>query len=106
MNVNTFNIYCMSYKRSNAIMTKKLFEYCTYVVRAEEEQAYRDAGVENILAIPDGEVCDFMSTLYWIINNTPEEVIFVADDDIKGFVYRTDESKDLKMMMVHLMYVK
>ena len=35
----TFNIYCMSYMRPHAIMTEKVFEYCTYVVRAEEEEA-------------------------------------------------------------------
>ena len=92
MSANTFNIYCMSYKRANKIMTKNLFEYCTYVVREEEEQAYRDAGVDDILPIPKGEAWNFMSTLYWIINHSKEDVIFIADDDIEKFVYRMDDT--------------
>jgi len=97
MSPNTsFNIYCMSYKRPDAILTKNHFEYCTYVVREEEEEAYRAAGVEDILAIPTGAVHSFMSTLYWIINNTPEDVIFIADDDIEKFVYRMDNTSYLE----------
>lgn len=92
----SFNIYCMSRKRSHAILTERLFEYCTYVVREEELEDYRKAGVKNIISIPDGEVNDFMSTLYWIINNTPEDVIFIADDDIEKFVYRMDDTKYLE----------
>ncbi len=86
----SFNIYCMSYRRPNAILTKNCFEYCTYVVREEEADAYRAAGIDDMLVIPDGAVRSFMSTLYWIIENTPEPVIFVADDDIEQFVYRLD----------------
>jgi hypothetical protein len=72
-------------------MTNKLFEYCTYVVREEEVELYKAAGIENILAIPKGSVCDFMSTFYWIINNTPEEVICIVDDDVKCMCYRNDK---------------
>ncbi len=86
----TFNIYCMSYMRPHAIMTKHVFEYCTYVVRAEEEEPYRKAGVEDILVIPEGKVHDFMSTFYWIIENTPEDVICIVDDDVKEMLYRMD----------------
>ena len=97
MKQNIFNIYVMSYKRPHAILSKNLFEYCTYVVREEEAQAYRDAGVESILAIPSGEVHDFMSTLYWIINHAPEDVLFIADDDIEKFVYRMDDTRYLEV---------
>lgn len=86
----------MSYKRPNAIISKKLFEYCTYVVREEEAEAYRASGVEDMLVIPNGAVFSFMSTLYWIIENTPEDVIFVADDDIEKFVYRMDNTTYLE----------
>ncbi len=97
MNQNTsFNIYCMSYRRPDNIMSKNLFEYCTYVVREEEAAAYRDAGIEDMLVIPDGAVFSFMSTLYWIIENTPEDVIFIADDDIEKFVYRMDDTTYLE----------
>lgn len=94
----TFNIYVMSYKRSDAIMTQKFFEYCTYVVRADEAELYKANGVKNILAIPDGEVHDFMSTLYWIINNTPEDVIYICDDDVVKFAYRMN---DTRMIEIH-----
>lgn len=87
-----FGIYCMSYRRPNKILTKNLFEYCTYVVREEEAEAYRQNGIDDMLTIPTGAVCGFMSTLYWIIENTPEDVIFVADDDIEKFVYRMDDT--------------
>lgn len=98
MSQNTsFNIYCMSYKRSNRIMTKNLFEYCTYVVREEEAEAYRTAGIEDMLVIPAGKVRSFMSTLYWIIENAPEDVIFIADDDIEKFVYRLDDTRYLEL---------
>lgn len=96
MRANTlFNIYVMSYMRPTQILSQKHFEYCTYVVRESEADAYRENGVKNVLPIPTGAVHDFMSTLYWIIENTPERVIFVADDDIVRFMYRTDDVRDI-----------
>ena len=97
MNPNTlFNIYCMSYRRSDKILTKHLFEYCTYVVRETEADAYRRAGINDMLVNPEGEVWDFISTLYWLIQRAPEDVIFVADDDIEKFVYRLDTTTYLE----------
>ena len=97
MNPNTlFNIYCMSYKRPYKILTKHLFEYCTYVVREKEADAYRRAGIDDMLVIPEGEVWSFMSTLYWLIQQAPEDVIFIADDDIEKFVYRLDTTTYLE----------
>ncbi|MBO6267611.1 MAG: hypothetical protein J6N19_00535 [Clostridium sp.] len=97
MKPSSFNIYCMSYKRANRIMTKNFFEYCTYVVREEEAEAYREAGVEDLLVIPKGAVYSFMSTLYWIIQNTPEDLIYIADDDIIRFMYRMDDKRYLEL---------
>jgi hypothetical protein len=88
----TFNIYVMSNERSDAIITKDVFEYCTYVVRADQEEEYRNSGIEDILVIPNGAVSDFMTTLYWIIENTPEDVLFIADDDIESLIYRTNQN--------------
>lgn len=87
----TFGIYCMSMSRSDAIMTKHLLEYCTYVVREEQAEDYKAAGIDDMLIIPPGEVCDFMSTFYWIIANTPEDVICIVDDDVKVMCYRNDK---------------
>ena len=93
---NNFGIYCMSYKRSHRIMTKNFFEYCTYVVREEEAEKYREAGVDDLLVIPTGEVSSFMTTLYWIIAHTPEDIIYVVDDDIVRFIYRIDDKRYLE----------
>lgn len=92
----TFNIYVMSYKRSHRIMTQNLFEYCTYVVREEEAQRYKDSGIKSVLSIPKGTVNDFMSTFYWIIENTPEDVICIIDDDVKEMMYRQDETISIR----------
>ena len=78
-------------------MTKYLFEYCTYVVREKEVDAYRHAGIDDMLIIPEGEAWSFMSTLYWLLQHAPEDVIFVADDDIEKFVYRLDTTTYLEM---------
>ncbi len=93
----------MSYQRPDRILTQDLLEYCTYVVRWKEEEAYRNAGVKDLLVIPQGAtlkdgtiVWSFMTTLYWIIENTPEDVIFIADDDIKQFCYRLDTYTNIK----------
>lgn len=86
-----FNIYCMSLSRANAIMTKNVFEYCTYVVREEQENEYRKAVGDDLIVIPKGAVNNFMSTFYWIIENTPEDVICIVDDDVKVMSYRNDK---------------
>lgn len=36
-------------------------------------------------------------TFYWIIHNTPEDVIFIADDDIEKFVYRMSDTTYLEL---------
>lgn len=87
MKQNIFNIYVMSYKRSDAIVTNNIFEYCTYVVREEEAELYRRSGIEDLLVIPAGAVNSFMTTFYWILENTPEEVVCIADDDIVNMRY-------------------
>ena len=92
-----FNIYCMSYQRPNKILTKQLFEYCTYIVREKEADAYRHAGIDDMLVIPEGDVWNFMSTLYWLIQHALEDVIFIADDDIEKFVYRLDTTTYLEL---------
>ena len=87
----TFNIYVMSCHRAKCITSHKFFDYCTVVVREEEKEEYLANGVTNLLVIPTGEVNNFMDTLYWIIDNTPEDVIYVCDDDVEDFMYRQRE---------------
>lgn len=89
----TLGIYVMSYKRSDKILTQDLFEECTYVVRKSEEEAYRNAGVKNILTAPDEEVNNAIKTYWWIVDNAKEDIVFVADDDIEDVLYRLDTSE-------------
>ena len=94
----TFNIYVMSYKRADKILTKNSVDYCTYVVREAEEHEYRKK-VDSLLVIPENaklkngdEVNDFMSTFYWIIENTPEDVICIIDDDVTHYEYLLNDA--------------
>lgn len=93
----------MSYKRSHQIMTKDLVEYCTYVVREEEAHLYREAGIDNLLVIPKNAVTstgcfifNWVTTFFWIIENTPEDVLCILDDDIKSFLYRLDTADNIR----------
>lgn len=92
----SFNIYIMSYSRPDVMMTEKLVEYSTLVVREDEADEYRKYGDANLLVIPKGEAHDFASTFFGIVNNTPEDVICILDDDIKSFCYRQDVYLPLK----------
>lgn len=86
----TFNVYVISYKRSNAIKTEKHLEYCTYVVRKSEEQAYKDAGVRSVWGIEDELIDSCTKVMNYLVENAPEDVIVVIDDDCTGFTYRLD----------------
>lgn len=90
-----FNIYVPSYGRSDRILTKNHLDYCTYVVRKSEEAAYRDAGVESLIAVEDSEVNSAAKVYAWIWRNVPEDVFAIVDDDIEKFMYRLDDLKDI-----------
>lgn len=92
----TFGIYVPSYKRSDTILTNDLLEYCTYVVRKSEEEAYRKAGVDNLIAVDDSLIDSEINVTNWIIDNSPEEVICVLDDDFEDILYRLDYNEPLK----------
>ena len=87
MQDKTLGVYVPSYKRSHDIKTYHVLNDCTYVVRESEADAYRDAGVEKILAAPDAEVDSLPKVRQWIIDHTPEDVVVQIDDDITGFSY-------------------
>lgn len=86
----TFNIYVPSYKRYNNLLTYKYLEYCTYVVRKSEEQDYINAGVKNVWAIEDSLIDSFSKVTNYIIDNSPEDVVCVLDDDVNAICYRLD----------------
>ena len=86
-----FNIYIPSYKRYNDTTVYKNLEYCTYVIRKSEEPYYKKLGV-NLLAVEDDKINSFTKVQNYLIENAPEDVICVIDDDVESFVYRLDKS--------------
>ena len=92
----------MSYKRAHLTTTYKNFHHCTYVVREFEADEYRKVGIDDLLIIPadarlkNGDpIQGFMSTFFWIIENTPEDVICICDDDILDYHYRSDKDRNV-----------
>lgn len=96
----TLGIYVPSYHRYDSIITDKVLNDCTYVVRESEKDQYVEAGVRKVLAVPDDEIDSFPKVRQWIIDNTPEDIVVQIDDDIKLFAYvnhynlQAIESKD------------
>jgi hypothetical protein len=88
----TFGIYIPSYKRSDTCVTHKMLDYYKYVVRASEEKLYRAAGIENLVAVEDHKINGFTEVYKWMIENTPEDIICVIDDDLDKFYYRLERS--------------
>jgi hypothetical protein len=86
-----FNVYVISYNRADTTTTYKNLEYCTYVVRKSQEQAYSKLGVP-LLAVDDDLISSGVKVLNYLLDNAPEEVIAVLDDDIDKFVYRLDKN--------------
>lgn len=87
----TFNIYVQSYGRADTILTYHNLEYCTYVVRKSEESAYRAAGIDSILAIEDHLIDSCGKVTNYLLDNAPEDVICIIDDDIENFYYRLED---------------
>lgn len=91
----TLGIYVQSYHRYDKILTQNLFEECTYVVRKSEEELYKKAGVKKTWGAPDEEVNNAIRTYWWIVDHAPEDIVFIADDDIEDVMYRIDDTKYL-----------
>ena len=91
----TLGIYVQSYHRYNKILTQELLEQCTYVVRASEKVEYQKAGIQKIWAAPDEEVNNAIKTYWWIVDHAPEDIVFIADDDIEDVIYRLDDTTRL-----------
>lgn len=93
----TLGIYVPSYKRSDRILTYNLFEKCTYMVRKSEEQLYLDAGIkkEDLWSVEDSLIDDGCKAYFYIIQNAPDDIIVIADDDIEDFRYMLTEVQDI-----------
>lgn len=90
MNDNMLGIYVPSYHRAETTRTFELLEYCTYVVRKSEEEAYRKRGIESIWAVEDYKIDNLCKVSNYITDNAPEKIIFTIDDDVDHFIYRLD----------------
>ena len=96
-NEATFAIYVPSYKRSDRILTYNLFEKCTYLVRESEKQAYLKAGIseKDLWAVEDSLIDSGSKAYFYIINNAPEDVFAIADDDIEDMRYMLREVENI-----------
>lgn len=97
MEAVTFGIYIPSYKRADLCCAHKLIEYGTYVVRKSEEAAYRarDLSPCTVMAVDDELICGLTEVNQWLIDNAPEDIICILDDDIRHFYYRLDQTEDI-----------
>ena len=96
----TFGIYIPSYKRARTCTAHLLLEYGTYVVRQSEYDEYVDALKDyadhiKVLGVDDEKICGLTEVNQWLIDNAPEQVIAILDDDIKHFFYRTLDTEEL-----------
>lgn len=91
----TFNIYCASYHRPEN-KVQDLLEYVTYVVRKSEEPLYRKCGKKQIWGIEDEKINSFVKVHNYIIENAPEDVVAVVDDDMEWFKYSMEHGVRIK----------
>lgn len=93
----TFGIYIPSYKRAKICTAHKHIEYGTYVVRKSEEETYKaeDLSPCTVMAVEDELICGLTEVNQWLIDNAPEDIICILDDDIKHFYYRLDKTEEI-----------
>lgn len=86
----SFGIYIPSYRRARTATTHRFLEYGKYVVRKSEEAEYRSVDLGNceVMAVEDDQICGLTEVNQWLIDNAPEEIICVLDDDLHQFLYR------------------
>lgn len=92
MSEPTFQIYIPSYKRAKTCTAHLLVDYGVYIVRESEYDEYvealKDFEYIKVQAVEDSQICGLTEVNQWLIDNAPEDVIAVLDDDIHHFYYR------------------
>ena len=93
----TFKVYIISARRySRGMITAKNFiDYC-HVVRESEKEMYIKHGFNNVIAFPDEDINRYSKVFNYLVDNAPEDVIAIVDDDIDYFQYRNPFSKKIK----------
>ena len=89
-------IYIPSYRRAKTATTHKFLEYYKYVVRKSEEEEYKAAGILNVMAVDDDAIGGLTEVNQWLIDNAPEQLICILDDDIHHFYYRLDRQESIE----------
>lgn len=90
-----FNVYVPSYQRyDDKERVYDHLEYCTYVVRKSEAELYRANGIEKLWVVEDEKIDSMHKVFQHIIDESPEEVIAIVDDDGR-FIYRNVETRDM-----------
>ena len=91
MENKNFMIYIPSYGRADTITTHKILEYYRVVVRKSQEEEYLQViPKENLIAVEDDKIDNIVKVVNWIVENSPEDVIAMIDDDMNHLVYRLD----------------
>lgn len=105
----TFGIYVPSYKRAKTCTAHKFLQYGTYIVRESEYEGYVDALKDfdhiKVQTVADELICGLTEVNQWLIDNAPEDVIAILDDDIHHFFYRmydTDSITDPEVVTAEL----
>ena len=100
MNGPTFQIYIPSYKRAKTCTAHLLVEYGIYIVRESEYEEYKEALKDfpniGVQAVEDSQICGLTEVNQWLIDNAPEDIIAVLDDDIHHFYYRMFDTVTIK----------
>ena len=96
----TFQIYVPSYKRAKTCTAHTLIEYGTYIVRESEYdeyvQALKDYPHITVQPVEDQLICGLTEVNQWLVDNAPEDVIAILDDDIHHFYYRMFDTITIK----------
>lgn len=100
MSEPTFGIYIPSYKRAKTCTAHKFLEYGTYIVRESEYEEYAEALKDyadhiKVQAVEDSQICGLTEVNQWLIDNAPEDIIAILDDDIHHFYYRMFDTVSL-----------
>ena len=97
----SFGIYIPSYKRAKTCNAHVFLEYGIYIVRKSEYEEYLEALKDyadtiTVQAVDDELIGGLTEVNQWLIDNAPEDVIAILDDDIHHFYYRMFDTVDLK----------
>lgn len=105
MSEATFGKYVLSYGRAFTATTDELVPDATWIVRKSQEADYIAAGHKNVWGVDDDLIGGLCEVNNWIIENAPEDIICIMDDDLKHFFYRmyeTDEITDVETIAAEM----